>query len=255
MPVSLECEPDGLYLYRGNYRMRTNGSETEKLVNRLSVPYTDDNDETAYKTLRVSSVRIYQYSTENHTAIFCANVIPAGNDMYLIFYNYQTKTDKILTAVSDECDIFVSDSYYYVRQIHETDGAESVYERLYTVATGDLVCESTGEAPQDVGKFVNGSTFTRTIDAKTHITYKYDAENRGMKEDPAGNGSNSNKIVVGGYTFYTEEVACLRANEDETFSECRVAFMYRERGFRKECLQYYIASENPLGFYDDICDF
>lgn len=114
--------PEGLWLYRGAERMRTDGSEREKLFTDIEL------DGEAYSE-EDYTVGDYCYCTDTKTAFF---TLHAGEGHYLYVYDYAEKTGKQMGRVEEWCTVYASE--YYICFVGKN--VKSLYSR-----DGVLLCE------------------------------------------------------------------------------------------------------------------
>lgn len=175
-------EAEGLWLYKGNYRTRTDGTEEEKLLTSVTVGEEEYGEEdfkiVSYTYLRKSSEIFY--------------IIQIGGDCRLCHYNYKTKESSDLYDLPDsesprDYDIEVSGSLVYIKNDETRYGvifsrtAELVYEDYYGTLDGDIVYRITGSGDEYTFEYIrNGEKHTvacdesiRYSDRKRHGNYIY----------------------------------------------------------------------------------
>lgn len=130
-------EPDGLWLYRGTERMRTDGSERELLFDKVEldgIVYTTDEFEVPY----------HLYCTDTKTIFF---VLTIGENDYLYCYNYDEKWGKQLSDACESggyhpyyicCGLHCSESYVCFESLHLQE--KETVTRLF-LRDGTPVCE------------------------------------------------------------------------------------------------------------------
>ncbi len=123
-------KPEGLWLYRGNVRMRTDGSQAENILSDIQindVSYSKDD----------YSVCKSAYLAEEHVVFYIVEL--SDNARHIVRYDYKNKTTSHVYDISDiaEDDLCIqySDEYYYVSDSQNERG-------LLFSSTGELLCDS-----------------------------------------------------------------------------------------------------------------
>lgn len=105
-------EPEGLWLYKDNTRMRTDGSDPETILKEITVDdqtYTEEN----FIVWRMG------YATATHEIFYIIEVNPdwCKFKQYVWHYNYETKEDGYLYTLPDDTNgyIQISENYVYVK--------------------------------------------------------------------------------------------------------------------------------------------
>ena len=118
--------PEGLWLYRGAERMRTDGSDREPLFDEIEL------DGEIY-TAEDYTVRHYDYCTDTKTVFF---VLTMESGDYLYAYNYAEKSGKQLSEATEWYSCAISDFYICFKSSDGADIVQSLYLR-----DGTLICE------------------------------------------------------------------------------------------------------------------
>ena len=151
-------EAEGLWLYHGNTRSRTDGTEAEPLLTSVTVEGTEYSEE-EFKIVT------YQYVRDTHEIFY---VLLIGKAYRAYHYNYLTKESSDLCALSIEerpydYRIAVSSSLVY---IYTTSTAYGV---IFS-PTAQLLCENFGGGTldEDIVYRVSGDAFTYFKDGSIH---------------------------------------------------------------------------------------
>lgn len=151
-------EVEGLWLYKGNKRSRTDGTEEEKLLTSVTV----GDEEYGEEDFEIIS---YTYVRESSEIFY---IIQIGDDCRLCHYNYRTKESSDLYDLPDsetpQNDLVqVSDSLVYVadRAIFSYN-AELMYDDYYGTLDGNIVYDITG---REFLYFMNGEKHVVPLDA------------------------------------------------------------------------------------------
>lgn len=117
-------ESEGLYLYRGNVKSRTDGSEKQPVLQNVEL----DGETYGKEDFKVTD---YAYATAVNKIFF---TLTANRQEILYLYDYKAGTGEKLYA-ADSLEIAASDKYAYVTD----DKNEKSF--LYSLADGTLVCD------------------------------------------------------------------------------------------------------------------
>ena len=115
-------EPEGLWLYLSNERMRTDGSEREYLFDEIRLDG---------ETVANFSVFQYEYCTDKGTAFFSLK-LEEGYCLYL--YDYIEKSGTVLWQAESRIRMESSDQYIYVQS--DKDGC--LYRRDGTLVSSEI---------------------------------------------------------------------------------------------------------------------
>lgn len=139
---------EGLWLYKGNRRSRTDGTEAETLLSTVTV------GETAYGEDEFKVVS-YAYARETSNIFY---IIQIGEDCRLARYDYQTKLSSDLYDLPDvenprDYKIEISDSLAYVNMKNDetsfgvifSNAAQLLYEDFCGTLDGNIVYRFSGE--------------------------------------------------------------------------------------------------------------
>ncbi|MDE6411267.1 MAG: hypothetical protein K2L02_01870, partial [Clostridia bacterium] len=150
---------EGLWLYKGNKRSRTDGMEEEKLLTSVTVGET----EYGVEDFKIIS---YMYVKDTWEIFY---IIQIDTDCRLCHYNYKTKESSDLydlwdTETPENYFIEVSDSLVYVAdQVIFSHDAELLYKDFrYGTLDGNIVYDITG---REFKYFMNGEMHVVPLDA------------------------------------------------------------------------------------------
>lgn len=146
---------EGLWLYKGNRRTRTDGTEEEKLLTSLTV----DGEEYGAEDFKIVSYLYVKGTCE----IFY--IILIGDDCRLCHYNYLTKDSSDLYDLPDtesprDYHMNASDSIVYTTNDTVRFGvifsctAQFMYEDFYGTLNGDVVYRITGTGDEYVFEYI-----------------------------------------------------------------------------------------------------
>lgn len=140
-------ESEGLYLYSGAAKMRTDGSEREDILKSVVIDGETSED------FSVNNGD-YAYSSETNKIFF---VVKAEDKEYLYLYDYKAGEGKTLSEAA-ELKFSKSESYVYVTSESEEKGW------LYSRADGTLLCD--GIYGELVGDFLCSQTLEYDYDKR-----------------------------------------------------------------------------------------
>lgn len=138
-------ESEGLYLYSGTSKMRTDGSEREDILKSVVIDG---------ETIKEFSVRHgdYAYSTETNKIFFVVN---AAEKEYLYLYDYKTG-EGITLLEATGLEFFKSESYVYVTLksaekgwLYSRSDGTLLCDGIYGELIGDFLCSQTMEYDYD----------------------------------------------------------------------------------------------------------
>ena len=117
--------PEGLYLYNGNYRSLTDGSNVERLIDIVQLGGTE--------------YAASEYSVEKHAYIRIAHkcyfVLSTENERWVYLFDYKEKSGRAVCSLPHDESIYVATSsncYFYV----ETDSVNLLFD-----AEGNMLCD------------------------------------------------------------------------------------------------------------------
>ena len=119
--------PEGLWLYKKNMRMRTDGSESEELITTVITPSGNEckiNNWTIYH---------YEYISEAQKILF---VVTASNEIFLYGYDYKNKQG---TALCDLPTKKVSISYENNRIYVKCDSLGLLYDYDFNLLSDEII--------------------------------------------------------------------------------------------------------------------
>lgn len=126
-------ESEGLWLYHGNIRSRTDGSEREEILTDITVDgetYSPDGYDVCYSRYAKASHKILyelQMHRDGTRRIYC--------------YDYKEKTEKLLYTVPRRWyNVYFSDYYFFVENTNASYYADEDVSLLYDL-DGNLVCD------------------------------------------------------------------------------------------------------------------
>ena len=118
-------DPEGLWLYYGAYRSRTDGSESQPLFGSVTIGETEYGYDTFF-------VRDYIYSTDSHTALYLLEIEGYGYCLY--WFDYAQKAGKYICDASGERVAFTASDGYTYAQFGEAG--------YLLDGNGNLVCDT-----------------------------------------------------------------------------------------------------------------
>ena len=226
--------PEGLYLYYDNYRCLTDGTQTERLLNDITV------DGVTY-TADEYSISDTVYLTEKKEIFYSIKTQKDGEEekFFLWHYNYDTKESGLLRVSENSIFLYGSEKYVFARMTTEhvlydgdlnlvLDGL-SGYQLKDDVAyktneksfewwkDGRFFCSSiSGDKTVINGKYAYllGDTFVYAIDLDTGEYWKTDFEKGEYFFDSLENSGRT--VETGDTTYfitYTKETAIKKLNE------------------------------------------
>lgn len=189
--------PEGFWLYKDNERMRTDGSERERLLDEVTldgVTYSADE----YSINRYSIT----YCMDTQT-FFCFVTVLEEERCYVVMYDYAMKVAMQLGTQDNWRYISVSDDYVYISSYPEEGGSA-----LYT-HRGELVVEGVGNGLKrdfvyawDYDYDTDVTTFTYWRNGETHVVSHADWDWMDLlRDDVAYDGTlyatmGNGKVVV-----------------------------------------------------------
>ena len=183
-------EPEGLYLYFGEYRSLTDGTQRERILKEITI------DGTAYSN---DEIRIFgiKYVTEKKLMYFFVDADKPGEKSKYAFvkFNYDAKEYEVLKVITaDSFSFDYSDCYAYI-MCHSSNDAESVVFDY----DGNIVAE-------DLNDYFLEDNFLYKSDGYT-FSWWFKGKNFSVEvNDKNGENKKYDKVKCGDYAYlFTEK--------------------------------------------------
>lgn len=232
IPASLG-EAEGLWLYKGNTRTRTDGTEEEALLTSITVDETEYGEED-FKIIR------YKYVRGTFEIFY---IVQIEKDIRLYHYNYFTKASSDLYDLPDvenpsEYSIQVSNSLVYVSNknygVVFSRTAQLLYENFHGTLDGEIVYRIAGNDFEyyikdgekhvvSLGGFVNQNDFVKNgkyayIFGSSVIAVNLETGEKATLsafETESGNFHGADSYVTGGSLYVLANCIRNRDTDDE----------------------------------------
>ncbi|MDE6105406.1 MAG: hypothetical protein K2G38_06985 [Clostridia bacterium] len=201
---------EGLWMYKGNTRSRTDGTESTPILDELEI----DGVTYSAKDYEIYSIEYFRAYREIYFTLKLAD-----DSFYLYYYNYHTKENSALGELpSGNLTVYASDNLVYAKNSKTV----VVFDR-----EGNKVDDNYS------GKF-EGDLVSDALSAQ--------------EESPLYGYKDSVKFKVNGYTFFIDEKAYGTNGCGGAAGYCY--YLNRERGGNKQVLQYAFNDKEKLTFND-----
>lgn len=146
-------EPEGLWLYKGSFRYRTDGTEVECLFDSIvadGATYTRDQ----------IHVDEYIYDTDSHKAMFSVVFDYEKNDSKrgLYLFDYENKTGKYLCDVPYERVTFIESNGLFLVSFYDDNSYNRLVCKYLFDSDGNLLCDDI------IGTFRDGILYELSCD-------------------------------------------------------------------------------------------